>query len=277
MRGLGLFAVFTALLAVCGDLLVGRPGILLGVGLSLIAVCGTWWFSDRIVIRKSGAQLLGEHAASELNTMVHELADRTAIRVPRLYVVACPQPNSFAVGRNPRHAAIVVTDGLLSLLEPAEIFAVLAHELTHISRRDTRVSTMAGATASVIFSIVAMARRLARCRGAEIPDGPQIVGNPITPVAAGLVRFAQSRRRECAADCGGSNLTGHPEVLAKALMRIDRYARVVPMRMELACASAWLVDPLGDRVGAAWRNSSHASVVHRVACLRAISSERVAP
>ena len=110
MRGLGLIVVFTGLMAAVGDLLGGRPGILLGLGLGLIAVCGTWWFSDRIVIRSSGAQLLGEYAASELNMMLDELADRATMPVPRLYVVACPQPNSFAVGRTPRRAAIVVTD-----------------------------------------------------------------------------------------------------------------------------------------------------------------------
>jgi heat shock protein HtpX len=277
VRGIGLFGVFAGLMAAGGVLLVGRQGIPLGLGLSLMAVCGTWWFSDRIVIHSSGAQLLGEHAVSELNTMLRELADRAAICVPRLYVVACPQPNSFAVGRTPRHAAIVVTEGLMSLLEPAEIRAVLAHELTHISRRDTLVSSMAGATAIVIFSVAVLARRLARCRGAKIPDGPQVTGDSITPVAAGLVHFALSSRRECAADCGGSNLTGDPEALAKALMRIQGYAQVVPMQMKLACASAWLVDPFGGRVERAWLNSSHASVGDRVACLRTISSERVAP
>src|SRR6185312_7034024 len=108
---------------------------------------------------------------SELKPMLDELADRAAIPIPRLYVVACPQPNSFAVGRTPRRAVIVVTDGLLSLLEPTEIRAVLAHELTHISCRDTQASSIAGATTSAIFSTAVLARRLVRRRGTERADG----------------------------------------------------------------------------------------------------------
>jgi heat shock protein HtpX len=276
VRGLGLIGVFIGLMAAAGDLLGGRPGILRGLGLGLIAVCGAWWFSDRIVIRFSGARILGEHAAYELNAMLEDLADRAAIRVPLLYVVACPQPNSFAVGPTPRRATIVVTDGLLSLMEPAEIRAVLAHELTHISRRDTQASSIAGATASVIFSVGVLARRLVRRPGSESPDGSQDPNASITAVPAGLARFARSSKRECAADCGGSSLTGDPEALAKALMRIHGYTQVVPMPMKLACASAWLVDPLGARIEGGSRKSSRLSVGDRVACLRAISSERVA-
>ena len=134
---------------------------------------------------------------------------------------------------------------------------MLAHELTHIRRpRDTQASSIAGTTASVIFSVAVLARRLVRRRGTESPDGSQVATASITRVSAGLVRFAPSSKQECAADCGGSSLTGDPEGLARALMRIHGYTRVVPMQMRLACTgSAWLVDPLGDRIEGASRNS----------------------
>jgi heat shock protein HtpX len=267
--------VITGSLVVCGELLGGHSGILLVLGFGVLALGGAWWFSDGIVIRWSRAHLLGGHAASELNTMLDELSRRAAIPAPRLYVVQSPQPNAFAIGRTKRHAAIVVTEGLFSLLEPSEVRAVLAHELTHICRRDTLVSSIAGATASTIFSVAELARRRVRRSGPRGREGPGTVVASVTRFAAGLLHLATSRRRESAADRGGSDLTGDPEALARALTRIDRYAVVVPMEVTLAYASVWVVNPIRDRVESASLFSTNPTVADRVDRLAVCSSQRV--
>lgn len=260
----------------CGEVLGGHLGILLGLGVGVVAVVGMWWFSDRIVIRSAGAQSMDGHAASDLNRMLRELAQRATIPVPRLYVAPNSQPNAFAIGRTQRHAAIVVTEGLLSLLEPTEIRAVLAHELIHISRRDTVVTSMAGATARGIFLVTELPKHYQRRRGSACQEDPGIVVASLTSVAAGLLRFALSGSRESAADRGASDLTGDPEALARALTRIHGYVQVVPMEMTLAYASPWVVNPLRNGVEASWLFSTHPTVADRIGRLRSRPSQRAA-
>lgn len=257
----------------CGALLGGRIGALVGLGLGVLAAGGSWWFSDRLVIRACGAQLSD---ASTTSAMLAELSGRAAMPPPRLYVAPNPQPNAFASGRNPRRAAIVVTEGLLSLLEPTEIRAVLANELTHIRRRDTLVTSMAGATASGVLGAAALLKR-SRRPGREVRrEGPRVVVTSGTRLAARVLRFALPGDFESGADRGGSDLTGDPEAMARALTRIEGYAQVVPMESILAQISAWVVNPLGDTADTAWLFSTDPPVAKRIDRLRVTSGPRVA-
>jgi heat shock protein HtpX len=260
-------------IVVAGGLLAGHIGVLLGFGLGALVVSGCWWFSDRLVIRACGAQLLD---APAISTVLTELSRRAAIPPPRFYVVSSPQPNAFAAGRTPGNAAIVVTEGLLSLLEPREVQAVLAHELIHIRRRDTLVTSMAGATASGAFAIAELVKRSRPRRTMSHMGGPGLVVTSVTRVGARVLGFALSNDRESGADRGGSDLTTDPEALARALTRIEEYAQVVPMEMTLAHVSAWVVNPLGARSDRAWLFSTDPPVVKRIDRLRARPGRRVA-
>jgi heat shock protein HtpX len=265
-------AVGVSIVASAG-LLGGRIGILLGFVLGLMFIGGSWLFSDRLVIRACGAQLLDEHASS---AMLAELSRHAEIPPPRLYVAPSPQPNAFAIGRTPRNAAIVATEGLLSLLEPNEIRAVLAHELIHIRRRDTLVTSVAGATASGVFGVADLLKRFRPRRTMSSQEGAGVMVTSVTRVATRLLLLALSADRESHADLGASDLTGDSEALARALTRIEGYAQVVPMEMTLAHVSAWVVNPLGDRDDRAWLFSTDPPVANRIDRLRARPGPRVA-
>ena len=257
----------------CGGLLGGRIGTLLGIGLGMMVAGGSWWFSDRLVIRACGAQFSDAPATS---AMLFELSRQAAMPPPQLYVTPNPQPNAFAIGRTPSSAAIVVTEGLLSLLEPTEIRAVLAHELTHIRRRDTLVTSMAGAAASGVLGAAALLKH-SRPPGTEgCKKGPGVVVTSGTRMVARLLRFVLPSDRESGADRGGSDLTGDPEALARALTRMEGYAQVVPMEAILAQVSAWAVNPLGERAGTAWLFSIEPPVEKRIDRLRVTPGPRVA-
>lgn len=258
----------------CGGLLGGRTGAVLGLGLGVTVAGASWWFSDRLVIRACGAQL--SHAPTTL-AMVAELSRRAAMPPPQLYVAPDPQPNAFAIGRTPRRGAIVVTEGLLSLLEPAEVRAVLAHELAHIRRRDTLVTSVVGAIANGVLGAAALLRhsRSPGTTGNE-EDAGAVVASGMR-VAARLLQIALPSDREGDADRDGSDLTRDPEALARALTRIEGYARVVPMETMLAQLSAWVVDPLGDSPKTLWLFSTDPPLAKRIDRLRVAPEPRVAP
>lgn len=256
-----------------GGLLEGPTGVILGFGLAVLVVGGSWRFSDRLVIRACGAQPLDAHATW---AMLAELSRQAAIPPPRLYVAPSPQPNAFAVGRTPKHAAIVVTEGLLSLLEASEVRAVLAHELTHIRRGDTLVTSMAGATASCFSGVAEVLQRSSSRSRRTSAEPPGVMVTSVTRVAARLLSLVLSGDRESGADRGGSDLTGDPEALARALTRIEGYARVVPMEKTLGYVSAWVVNPLGDRGDSAWLFSTDPPVANRIDRLRTCPGPRVA-
>ncbi len=273
MRNFVLLGAVGLSIVACAGLLGGRIGGLLGFGLAVLAVGGSWWFSDRLVIRACGAQPLDAHATS---AMLAALSKRATMPPPRLYVAPSPQPNAFAIGRTPKHAAIVVTEGLLCLLEPSEVRAVLAHELTHIRRRDTAVTSMAGATASGVFGIAELLQPASPRRTRTRTESSGRVETSVIRVGARLLSMALSSDRESGADRAGSDLTGDPKALARALTRIEGYARVVPMAMTLAHVSAWVVNPLGDRGDSAWLFSTDTPVANRIDRLAACPGPRVA-
>jgi heat shock protein HtpX len=233
----------------CSGILWGQKGVLLSLSLGVTVMAGLWCLSARLVIRSTGAQPVAAHSSTALPTVLGQLSRKAGIPSPQLYVVPIPQPNAFAVGRSSRHAAIVVTEGLVSLLEPAEVRAVLAHELAHICRRDTLGTSIAGSMASGVYILAELSLVHDR-RGREDPPGMIVAF--LLSLTAQVLRFTVSNGRESAADRVGSELTGDPETLASALKRMDRYAQVVPMDMALAQVSAWTVNPLGDRSPTTW-------------------------
>src|ERR1700722_9315241 len=247
VRSIVVLVIIGGSIAACGGLLGGRVGFFVGVGLGATVASGSWWFSDRVVRRASRSRPNHGTPTDGLRTMLVDLSSRAGIPTPRCYVMPNAQPNAFAVGRNPRRAAIVVTEGLLSLLEPAEIRAVLAHEVVRIRRRDTAMTSMVGAALSGVFAAIETAGRVAPTRKHDTRKDPEPAPSQGRLVAICPLRHARRRRRESAADRAGSVLAGNPEALARALARIGRYAQMLPMERRHAHLSNWVLNPLGDR------------------------------
>jgi heat shock protein HtpX len=267
-------AVIAGSIAACGWILGGQFGLAVGIALGVTFVVCFWWFSDRLVIRASGARLIGGAPIDGMHTMLTDLSLRAGIPTPRCYLIQIPQPNAFAVGHSPKQAAIVVTEGLLSLLQPAEVRAVLALELVHIRRRDTVTTTLVGAALSVIFGVVELVG-VSPTRGHGDSMSPEPVPATDTLLSICPLRRAQRSRQESDADRDGSDLAGNAEALARALARIDLYAQVVPMERRLAHVSNWVVNPLGDREDRAWLFATSTPLAERIDRLRCAHPQRV--
>ncbi len=260
-------------MAVCGGLVADRDGILVGIGLGLGFAGGSWWFSDQVAIRAARARRVRTEEARDLRAMVAALARRAGLPAPRLYWSSSPQPNVFATGRNPKHAAVIVTEGLLTLLERDEIRAVLAHELAHVRQRDTLLTSVTAVVATAVWSLACLAPLPKRLGGRSRADRPGPVGALlmaiVAPLAGGIFHLALLRSREFDADRAAADITGDSEALARALLRIDRYVTVVPMASVPAHAQAWVVSPLRPGFDFERLFSTHPSVADRVARLRA--------
>lgn len=286
--GAGNVAKTTLLLAGIGGLLVALGyllggmggaviGLVLGVGISGVS----YWKSDALAIRASGAQPVAEHDAPELHAAVAELARRAGLPKPRVYLIESPQPNAFATGRNPEHAVVAVTRGLVELCDKDEVMGVLAHELGHIRHRDILIGSVAAAIATAISFVANMAMWAGMFGGGNDDDGPSpvaVIAIAITaPIAAGLLQMALSRSREFEADRAGAELMGDPEPLARALLKLDQVAARTPADVVPAQASAYIVNPLRGRkpVNATKWFTTHPPVEERVARLRALRVEPV--
>jgi heat shock protein HtpX len=243
-----------ALLAGLGGLLVflgslfGRTGAVIGLALGLATVAGSYWFSDRVALRAAGAVPVDAGSAPVLHRIVSELCAEAGLPMPRLYVTPDRQPNAFATGRNPHHAAVAVTQGLLDLLTPAELRAVLAHELAHVGNRDILLTSVAAALATGISFVAQLAGWLPFVGNTEDDEAPSplaaIAAVLVAPFAALLLQLALSRSREFEADATGARLSGDGRSLATALARIERGAQRVPMAVQPAQASKYIVNPL---------------------------------
>jgi heat shock protein HtpX len=235
-----------------------------------------WFFSDRMVLRTSGARPLAPGEAPDLESMVADLARSAAIPSPRLYVIDADHANAFATGRNPAHGAVAVTTGLLRVLSRREVRGVIAHEIAHIRNRDVTIATVAAGLAAVIGGI-ANALQFSALFGGGRDDEDQ--GSPlgalafalIAPIAASLVQLAISRSREFVADATAARLTGDPEALASALERLSFAAARLPAQVEPATASLYIVNPL-TLGGLASLFSTHPPMEARIARLRALRS-----
>lgn len=248
-----LLAGLAGLLVLAGGAIGGSGGALIGFAIGAAMVGASYWWSDRIAIRAAGARALDAAEAPWLHATVAELSARAGLPMPRLYLSPAPQPNAFATGRNERHAAVAVTQGLLDRLPPEEVRAVLAHELGHIRNRDILLTSVAAAIATGISAIANMAMFSAFLGGGDDEEGPGLGGilllALVAPVAATILQLALSRSRELEADRTGAELLGTGVSLASALQRIEVEAAHQPMDVEPAQASAYIHSPLAGRPG----------------------------
>jgi heat shock protein HtpX len=255
----------------------GSQGLTIGLVLGLVFVGGSYWFSDKLAIAAARAKPVTEQEAPRLYAMVRELTSRAEMPMPRLYVSPSEQPNAFATGRSPNHAAVAVTQGLLHALDDDEVKGVLAHEISHVRHRDILISSVAAAVAMAIMFVARMAMFSALFGGrGNDRDGGNVVGAllmiVLAPLAASMIQMAISRSREYEADRGGAELLGSGEPLARALEKIEVFARRVPMDVNPAQAQAYIVNPLtGRKVQFANLFTTHPPTEERVRRLRSRS------
>lgn len=271
-----LLASIGGLLVVVGQLIGGAQGATIGLVLGIVIVGGSYWFSDRLALRAAGAHPVDAAQAPELYAMVGELAARAELPMPRLYISPSPQPNAFATGRNPKHSAVAVTQGLLSTCSRDEVRGVLAHELAHIRNRDILIGSIAAAVATGISFVANMAMFNGLFGSSDDEDRPNPVAlllvALLAPLAASILQMALSRSREFEADRKGAEILGDPEPLASALTRLDAMASRMPMDIQPAQASAYIVNPLtGRRRSMARLFMTHPPIEERVARLRAMA------
>lgn len=271
-------------LVLIGSLVGGARGASVFLIISLVMIFGSYWFSDKLAIRSAGAREVSEADAPRLYATVRDLTQRAKLPMPRVYLSPNQQPNAFATGRNPSHAAVCVTQGLLEALPERELRGVLAHELGHVKHRDILIGSVAAAFATGITFLARMAiyaqifggGRNERNRGE----------NPLTliamaifaPIAAGLMQMALSRSREFDADRFGATVSGDPGALADALERIEGWAKRIPMDISPQQATAYIVNPLtGRKVTFAGLFSTHPATAERVSRLRAMRAAASSP
>jgi heat shock protein HtpX len=243
-----LLGVLSGLLLLIGDLLGGSSGLVMAFGLAVVMNFASYWFSDKIVLMMYRAQPVGpEHP---LHRITERLAQRAGLPMPRVYVIPDPSPNAFATGRNPSHAAVAATEGILRVLSEHELEGVIAHELAHVKHRDILISSVAATMGAAIMMVARMAQ-FAAIFGGGGRDDENRGGNPIgllatvilAPIAAMLIQAAISRSREFAADAAAARLVGTPYGLVDALKKIHAVSQRVPMEANPATAHMFIMKP----------------------------------
>ncbi len=266
-----LLGLLSGLLLVIGQLLGGQGGLVIAFGFAVVMNFASYWFSDKIVLMMYRAQPVGpEHP---LARVVDRLAQRGVLPMPKVYVIPDPSPNAFATGRDPRHAAVAATEGLLRILDEHELEGVVAHELAHVKHRDILIGSIAATIAAAIMMVARMAQFAAFFGGAGGRDDDR-GGNPIAllatiilaPLAAMLIQAAISRSREFAADRGGAAIAGNPYGLVDALRKIEAAARRVPLDANPATAHMFIVKPFSAK-GLLSLFSTHPPTEQRVSAL----------
>src|SRR6266403_4676350 len=247
-----LLAVLTVMLVLIGGAIGGRQGMLVAFFVAVAMNFVSYWFSDKMVLAAYGAQPIEEASAPRLYAIVHRLATRAGIPMPRVYMIPSETPNAFATGRNPEHAVVAVTEGIMRILDEEELEGVLAHELSHVQNRDVLISTIAATLAGAITYLAHMAQWAAMFggRGRDDEEGGS---NPIAmillavlaPIGALLVQMAVSRSREFQADATGARVAGRPRGLASALQKLERANEAAPMAANPSTAHLFIVNPLG--------------------------------
>ena len=269
-----LMAAIVALFGAIGGMLGGAQGmfmaLLFGGAMNIFA----YWFSDSMVLKMYNAQEVDEASSPYLYNMVRDLASRADLPMPRVYVIDEAQPNAFATGRNPEHAAVAATRGILQMLTARELRGVMAHELAHVQHRDILISTISATMAGAISALANFAMFFGGRGENGRPGNPlaSILVMILAPLAASLIQMAISRSREFEADRGGAEFCGDPDALADALIKIDAYARGIPMAAAQAhpeTAQMMIMNPLSGG-GIAGLFSTHPPTEERVARLRAM-------
>lgn len=271
-----LMAAITALFMVIGSLLGGQTGMMMALVVALGMNFFSYWFSDKMVLKMYNAQEVDAVSAPQFYRMVQELAARAELPMPRVYLINEDAPNAFATGRNPEHAAVAATTGILRVLSERELRGVMAHELAHVKHRDILISTISATMAGAISMLANFGMMFSGRDDEGRPTNP-IVGILVmllAPLAASLIQMAISRSREFEADRGGAEISGDPQALASALDKIHRYARGMPMAAAEAhpeTAQMMIMNPLSAS-GLKNLFSTHPATEERVARLMAMAS-----
>ena len=269
-----LMAAIMALFGVIGSYMGGASGMMMALVFGGAMNLFAYWFSDKMVLRMYNAQEVDAASAPQFYAMVRELAHQAQLPMPRVYLIDEAQPNAFATGRNPEHAAVAATTGILHLLSARELRGVMAHELAHVQHRDILISTISATMAGAISSLANFALMFGGRDSEGRPSNPiaSIALALLAPLAATLIQMAISRAREFEADRGGAEICGDPDALASALAKIDAYARGIPMPIadeHPATAQMMIMNPLSGG-GLAGLFSTHPATEERVARLRAM-------
>jgi heat shock protein HtpX len=271
IKTFGLLAALSALLVLMGSWAGGRGGALMALVFAGVMNLGAYWFSDKVVLWQYRARLVEPGQLPRVEAIVERLCARANLPRPRIYVIPQDQPNAFATGRNPRHAAVAVTEGILSAMPDEELEGVLAHELSHVRHRDILIGAIAATLAGAITWLAYMVKwgaifgGLGGDRDREGGGGAlaALAMAIVAPIAAMLVQLAVSRSREYAADAAGAELAGNPYGLARALRRLGQLSGRIPMEASPATAHMFIVSPLS---GGLFMNvfSTHPPLAERI-------------
>ncbi len=264
-------AIMTAVFVLVGNYFGGQNGMMMAFGFAVLMNFFSYWFSDKIVLAMYGAKEVNRADAKELYLTVQNLATRAGLPMPKVYIMNTPMANAFATGRDPKHAAVAVTTGILSMLNQSELEAVLAHELTHVKNRDILIGTIAATFAGAITMISRMAFFFGGSRDNDGDSNPiaMIAMLILAPIAAILIQMAISRSREYAADTGAAELTGKPQALISALTNLTEGAKKRPLVADATATSTahmFIVNPFkGDFLASLF--STHPTLNQRKANL----------
>jgi heat shock protein HtpX len=277
LKTVALLSSLAGALVVFGGAFGGRAGASIGLMIGLAMVGSSYWFSDKLAVRAAGAEELPIGQLPNLRADLEAMSARAEIMTPRLFISPSMQPNAFATGRNEKHAVVCVTQGLLQVLDRNEVNGVVAHELGHIKHRDILIGSIAAAIATGITYMAQMAMFAGMFGSSDDEDRPNplamILMMLLAPLAASLIQASLSRSREFEADRAGAEISGNPEYLASALQKIESYASRVPMNINPAQASAYIVNPLtGRNVQFARLFMTHPPTADRVAALLGTSA-----
>lgn len=275
-------AALTALFLFVGGALGGRTGMTVALVMAGAMNFFAYWYSDKLALKMSGAREVSEAETPQLHSIVAGLAQKAGIPKPKVYLIARQTPNAFATGRNPDHAAVAVTEGILQILNREELEGVLAHEFAHIRNRDILISSIAAVIAGAITYIATMAQWAMLFGGFGSSDDDEggaggLVGGLImmiiAPIAASLIQMAISRSREYQADATGAEICNHPMSLAAALKKLDEWNHRVPMEVNPATAQMYIVNPL-TAASVAKLFSTHPPIQERIRRLRSMAGRR---
>jgi heat shock protein HtpX len=269
-----LLGALTGVLVIFGRILGGQGGMMIALLIAAVMNLGAYWFSDKIVLKMHGAKPVDRAQAPELYAIMEGLTARSGIPMPKLYLVEADAPNAFATGRNPSHAAVACTTGILKIMNRTELEGVLAHELSHVKNRDILISSVAATLAGAITMLASMARwgaifgGMGGGRDDDRNGGGGIIGllamAIVAPMAAGLIQMAVSRSREYQADASGSEMAGNPYGLAAALQKLEEYGkRVPPLAVSPTMNHLYICNPLSGQ-GLMHLFSTHPPIKERV-------------
>jgi len=279
LKTLALLTVLTLILVFGGRLLAGPSGMVLGLVLAVVMNLGSYWFSDKIALKMAGARPLEESEAPDIYRIVRMVATKADLSMPRVYLIEQAAPNAFATGRDPQHAAVAVTAGILEVVDARELTAVLAHEIGHVSNRDTLVMAVAASIAGAISFLAQMAQWSMFFGGSRDDEDRSggiiglIAGMIFLPLAATVVQLAISRSREYGADETSAALTHDPMALASALRKLDAYSKRVPLNVNPSVSPLFIVRPLLPG-GFGGLFSTHPPIEERIARLEKMAGQR---